>query len=183
MKILKKIILLLITFCFLYLVIKNLNFKELYIILKGFNLKYLIFLVLAIILSASFRALCYKRLISKTVKISLKDLIPLCITGTALNILLPARAGDIFRAYYTGLKYNADKVKLFGTVMLERIFDGLIILTMLFLGIFLYNKNPLAQRLCILGGIIFIGCAVIALFMVKFKKIDSVCNFIINKTD
>ena len=182
MKLLKKILPVIITIVFLYLVFINLNFRELIDILKEFKLKYLFALSLTILFSGAFRGLCYRQLISKTIKAPLKFLIPLCLTGTALNILLPARAGDIFRAYYTGKKYEANKVKLFGTIMLERIFDGLIILSMLFLGIFIYNKNPLAQKLCTGGVIIFFGSLIFAFLTVKFKKIDSVCNFLLEKT-
>ena len=177
----KKLILLLITFLFLYLVFKNLNFNQLLHIIKGFELKYIIFLVFSIIISLSFRGLCFKLLISKTVKAPLLDLIPLCITGAALNIVLPARAGDIFRAFYTGEKYNESKIKLFGTVMLERIFDGLCIIGMLLIGIFIYNKNPLAQHLCSFAALIFIASLITVFVLVKLNKTGAIFSFLENK--
>ena len=177
----KKLILLLITFLFLYLVFKNLNFYEFVQTVKEFELKYVIFLVCSIIISLSFRGLCFKLLISKTVKAPLSDLIPLCITGAALNIVLPARAGDIFRAFYTGEKYNESKIKLFGTVMLERIFDGLCIIGMLLIGIFIYNKNPLAQHLYIFSVLIFIASLIVVFVLVKLNKTEIFFSFLENK--
>lgn len=177
----KKIILLLITCLFLYLVFKNLDFRELIQLIQEFELKYIFFLICSIIISLSFRGLCFQLLISQTVKAPLKDLVPLCLTGSALNIVLPARAGDIFRAVYVGAKYNADKVKIFGTVMLERIFDGLMILAMLLSAIFLYNKNPLAEKLCFAAAIIFIGSLIFAFFTIKFNKTDLIFSFLENK--
>ena len=174
----KKIILLFITLLFLYLVFKNLNFSLFIQTIRDFELKYIILLALSILISLSFRGLCFKLLISKTVKAPLSDLVPLCISGAALNIVLPARAGDIFRAIYTGKKYDISKVKIFGAVMLERIFDGLCIIGMLLIGIFIYNKNPLAQHLCSGAAIIFIGSLIFALFAIKFNKVNAFFSFL-----
>ena len=179
----KRIVLLLITLLFLYLVFLNLDFKELLQIIKEFDVKYAFFLAISITIALSFRGLCFKQLISKTVDAPLKDLVPLCITGAALNIVLPARAGDIFRAYYVGHKYDVDKVKIFGTIMLERIFDGLIILSMLLFGIYAYHKNELAQKLCIAAAVIFVGALICAIIAMKFNKIDLVCSVIEEKTN
>lgn len=175
----KRFILLFITCLFLYLVFKNLNIQELLIAIKNFDLKYIVFLSISIIISLACRGICFKILISKTVNAPLKDLIPLCLTGAALNIILPARAGDIFRAYYVGQKYNANKVKIFGSVMLERIFDGLIILGLLLFGIVTYNKNGLAQHLCLWGAFIFIGSLIFAFIIFKYNKMDFICSFLI----
>ena len=179
----KRIVLLLITLLFLCLVFLNLDFKELLQIIKEFDVKYAFFLAISITIALSFRGLCFKQLISKTVDAPLKDLVPLCITGAALNIVLPARAGDIFRAYYVGHKYDVDKVKIFGTIMLERIFDGLIILSMLLFGIYAYHKNELAQKLCIAAAVIFVGALICAIIAMKFNKIDLVCSVIEEKTN
>lgn len=179
----RKIILLLVTITFLYFIFVNLDFKELFVAIKNFKLKYLLSLIFVICMTFTCRGICFKLLISKFVKVPLKDLIPLCVSGAALNIFLPARAGDLFRAYYVGQKYNKDKVKLFGTVMLERIFDGLIVLSLLIFGILAYNRNPLAQNLCIGAAAIFIGGFIFSVLAIKYNKIDDICGFIANKTD
>ncbi len=179
---LKKIILFLITFCFLYLIFSNFDFKELFLTIKGFDIKYILLFVFVILSSFFCRACCFKQLISKTVDVSVWELLPLCITGASLNIVLPARAGDIFRAYYIGHKHSVNKVKIFGTVMLERIFDGLVILSFLLLAIFLYNKNPLAQKLCIVASFIFFGALICAYIAIRFNKTDAICNFLYEKS-
>lgn len=177
----KRIILLAITCIFLYLVFVNIDVKELIKQIQFFDKKYIILLCISIILSLACRGICFQQLISKTVKAPLTDLIPLCITGAALNIVLPARAGDFFRAYYTGQKYKADKVKIFGSVMLERIFDGLVILSMLFLGIILYHKSDLAQKLCYGGSFVFISGLILAFLAFRFNKTNEICTFAENK--
>lgn len=179
----RKIILFLITLVFLYLIFLNFDFKELFYTIKGFDIKYLFFVASSVIFAFFCRACCFKQLISKTVNASVWELFPLCITGASLNIVLPARAGDIFRAYYVGYKHNVDKVKIFGTVMLERIFDGLVILSMLLLAIFLYNKNPLAQKLCVAASFMFFGSLLCAFLAIKYNKTDAICTFVQEKSN
>lgn len=181
-KSIKSLILLLITFIFLYLVFFNIDLFELVRLIKKFDFKYIFILVISISCSFSLRAFCYKQLISKTVKNpNMQELILLCHTGAALNILLPARAGDIFRAYYTGHKYNADKIKIFGSVMLERIFDVLVIFSFLCIGIFTYHQNQLAINLCIFAAIVLLGGIIFVFVTYKYNSVDKVCSYIVNK--
>ena len=178
----KNLFLIIITALFLYLIFVNIDFKQLLVTIKNFDMIYLVILPISIITSLAFRGLCFKLLISKSVNIPLKISVPLCLTGAALNIFLPARAGDIFRAIYTGNKFNADKIKILGTVMLERVFDGIVILSFLLVGIFIYNKNPLAQKLSLLSSLIFLGALVFAFLAVRYNKINNLCSFIEQKS-
>lgn len=178
----KRLFLLLITVIFLYFVFVNIDLKELFRIIKGFNLKYIFFLSISIICSLACRGICFKQLISKTVNVPLKELIPLCLTSASLNIVLPARAGDIFRAFFIGQKYNVNKVKIFGTVMLERIFDIFVIFCFLLVGVFIYHKNELAIHLCSIAGICILIGATLAIIAFKYNKTNEICQFINEKT-
>lgn len=179
---LKRIILLLITFVFLYFVFVNIDFKELLQVIKGFDVKYLFLLALSIMVSLSFRGLCFKYLIAKSANPPLKVLAPLCISCAGLNIVLPARAGDFFRAFFVGQKYGIDKVKVFGTIMLERIFDVFTIFCFLMVGVFVYNRNEIAMNMCSVAGACIIFGIVFAIITYKFNKTDAICNFLIEKT-
>ena len=178
----KNFCLILITAIFLYLVFVNIDFKQLITTVRNVDYSYLILLPISIIISLSFRGLCFKLLISKSINIPLKLSAPLCITSSLLNVFLPARAGDIFRAIFTGNKYKTNKIKLLGTVMLERVFDGVVILSLLLAGIFIYNKNPLAQKLSLIGALIFFGALVFAFISLKFNKVNSICVFLEEKS-
>ena len=178
----KRLILLLITLVFLYLVFINLDIKELISAIKEFKPSFIILLCISIVMGQFCRALCFKQLISKTVNAPLYELTPLCLTNGALNILLPARAGDFFRAFYVGNKYNVNKVKIFGSIILERIFDGIITLLFVFSAVILYNKNQLAVNICYITGSVFLGSLFLAFLAIKFNKTDAVFNFLKNKT-
>lgn len=180
---LKGFILLLITLVFLYFVFVNINFTELIREFRYFDYRYILILIISTIVSLSFRALCFKQLVSKALpEARLKELIPLCLTGAGLNIVLPARAGDIFRAYYAGAKYKVDKMKIFGSVILERLFDIVIIFCLLFFAVMVYHRNSLAVKLCIFAAGVLVLGIVFAVLTYKYNNIDKVCGFINNKT-
>ncbi len=178
----KRIVLLIITIIFLYFVFVNIDLIELLEIIKKFDLKYIFLLSISIILSLTCRGICFKQLISKTVDVPLKELVSLCLTAASLNIVLPARAGDIFRAFFIGQKYNISKIKIFGTVMLERIFDVFVIFCFLLVGVFIYHRNEIAIKLCSFAGICILIGITFAIVTFKYNKTDELCYLIINKT-
>ncbi|MCZ2108624.1 MAG: flippase-like domain-containing protein [Dehalococcoidia bacterium] len=58
-------------------------------------------------------------------------LFPYAIIGYMANNLLPARAGEVVRAYVLGDRENVSKMGTFGTIAVERLFDGCILVLML----------------------------------------------------
>ncbi len=178
----KKTILLLITFVFLYFVFVSLDVAKLVHIIRTFNFKYIFLLSFFVIFSQCCRGFCFKQLISKTINLPLKEAIPLCLTGSALNIVLPARAGDFFRAYYVGENYKVNKIKLFGSIMLERIFDVFVIFCLLSFGIFIFHKNKLATNLCLFAGICILIGIILCVIAFKYNKTEKIYQFIKNKT-
>lgn len=178
----KRLVLLLITIVFLYFVCRNVDLKQLLHEMKSFDVKFIPLLIISILTGLTMRGVCFKLLISKSVKAPLSEMAQLCITCAALNIFLPARAGDLFRAFYVGDKYNIDKIKMFGAIILERVFDGLVILSLLLLAIFCYNNDEPARTLCLGAAAIFITCFILAILAIKFNKIDTICTWIEKKT-
>lgn len=60
-----------------------------------------------------------------------KRLFPYVIIGYMANNLLPARAGEVVRAYIVGDRENVSKVGTLGSIAVERLFDGCILVLML----------------------------------------------------
>ena len=150
--------------------------------MKTFKPIYALYLSLCIFCPFIFRSLCFKVLMSNSVKLPLKELVPLCMTAAIINITVPARAGDVFRAFFIGQKYKIDKLKVFGTVMFERIFDTLSIVFMLLIAVAFYHKTPLAQNMCIVGGILLFLMILLTIYAYKYNKTDQICSFLTEKT-
>lgn len=58
-------------------------------------------------------------------------LFPYAIIGYMANNLLPARAGELVRAYVLGDREGVSKMGTFGTIAVERLFDGVTLVFML----------------------------------------------------
>ncbi len=58
-------------------------------------------------------------------------LFPYAIIGYMANNLLPARAGEVVRAYVTGDREHVTRMGVFGTIAVERLFDGCVLVVML----------------------------------------------------
>lgn len=58
-------------------------------------------------------------------------LFPYAIIGYMANNLLPARAGEVVRAYVTGEREHVSRMGTFGTIAVERLFDGCALVLML----------------------------------------------------
>lgn len=58
-------------------------------------------------------------------------LFPYAIIGYMANNLLPARAGEVVRAYVLGQREHVSRMGTFGTIAVERLFDGCILVLML----------------------------------------------------
>ena len=89
------------------------------------------------------RAYRWKFLVNPVKPISTKNLFPILIIGYMANNLLPLRMGDFYRAYILGKKENISKSAALATIVVERIFDGLVMIMFLVIGLFALQSHPL----------------------------------------
>ncbi len=76
------------------------------------------------------RAVRWRFLLRPLRPLPVTALFPHVVMGYAANDLLPARAGELVRAYLVGSRYNLPRAAIIGTVALERIIDGLVLLAL-----------------------------------------------------
>lgn len=164
-----------ITIIFTIIVLWNVNFEELLmhcsIMDKRYILPYLVIFVFVMLA----RAIRWKELLPKS-ECKLKDLNEIYMTSNLLNIILPARAGDIFRGVYFGQKYKFSKMSMVGTVLAERILDGLTVICLLSLGIIIHYRSQFVLNLLLFAIIMFVGSFVFMIWVYKYKKVDFVCQ-------
>ncbi len=99
-----------------------------------------------------------------------KSLISSIFIGFSLNCILPARAGEIYRAYFFSKKENLNKTKVFTSVILERFFDGFVLFIVLLTAIYLVHSSALFLKIAFLAGLIFLGGLAFLLVLVKIQK-------------
>lgn len=175
----KQIVLLVITLIFLVLVFNKVDFALLIETVKTFELKYLTAIVAIFLASLYVRGLRWKFLLMNSPKYSALNLAEIFTVGNMLNIFMPARAGDIYRAYYLGEEKNEKKLKIFGTIILERLFDGIAMFCILLGAILLYSDAQWILNLTLGIGTIFIIGIITFYLIFKYNKSRQVCKAVV----
>jgi hypothetical protein len=81
------------------------------------------------------RAWRWNILIEPIKKTALSSRLYALMIGFAANCILPARLGEIIRANFLGQREHISTSSAFGTIVVERIFDGLTLLLFLLIGL------------------------------------------------
>ncbi len=79
------------------------------------------------------RTIRWQYLLRPVARVSTWRLYPVVIIGLTANNLLPARAGELVRAYLLGERERVSKAAALGTIAVDRLFDGLTLIPMLVL--------------------------------------------------
>ena len=126
-----------------------------------------------------FRAMRWQFLLTPVSRISVARLFPVVSVGYMANNLLPARLGEVARAYYLSRRENLSTSTGLATVIVERIYDGLTLLFLvalavpflIFGGIVEGSGTTSEVTWAIVGGItalVFIG-AIVVLTLIALK--------------
>ena len=78
------------------------------------------------------------------------------IVGYMANNILPARAGELVRAIFVGMRESISKASVLGTVLVERVFDGLVMVGILVFCSLFSRRGSGTDG--IIGSIILVGC-------------------------
>lgn len=88
-------------------------------------------------------------------------LFPYAIIGYMANNLLPARAGELVRAYVLGDREHVSKMGAFGTIAVERLFDGCVLVLMLLIaGAIVGFEDGRLQAIAIVSSAVFLAALV-----------------------
>jgi len=119
------------------------------------------------LLGICFRAVRWKYLLNPTKKIGLLNLFSATSIGFMANGVLPARLGELIRAYVIGQKENISKSSAFATVVVARIFDGMTVLLLLVIILLRYSYNfpDWLQRIAYAAFILFFFALACIIFL------------------
>ncbi len=97
-------------------------------------------------------------------------LFPYAIIGYMANNLLPARAGEVVRAYVLGDREKVSRMGTFGTIAVERLFDGSVLVLMLLIsGSIVGFEDPKLRTIAIASSVLFIA-AVAAFYILTLSE-------------
>lgn len=170
----RKIFALFISLAFLGLIFYKMDWAKLIQTFKMFELKNLLAIVPIYIITLYLRGIRWKSLLLGNPKYSSYNLGAVFTVGSMLNIFLPARAGDVYRAYYLGKTKEEKKMKVFGSIILERTLDGICVFLILLWAILAYSNQQWMMNLAYMIGTLFIGSFIVFYLIFKFNKVDFV---------
>lgn len=133
----------------LYYTLRNVSVDELIASFKDIELVYILPAIVLTLLSYVTRAYRWQVLLRPFKQISISDIYAPLMIGFMGNVL-PARAGEFLRAYLVGKKQGITFAGAFSTIIVERLFD-LIILLMLFVWVFVVKVDMFDPQLTFSG--------------------------------
>lgn len=154
------------------MILWNLDFGQLVQTFKVFNYKVLLLFIPLYTLGLYIRGFRWKYLLCGSSKLTVKEAFFSFTTGNTLNSYLPARAGDFWRAYHVGHKLKESKMKLLGSIMLERIIDGISVLLILLFAVLTYFKHQWVLNITYIAAALFFGSLTVFYMVFKYNKID-----------
>ena len=121
------------------------------------NYWYMIPAIAVLFVALGVRCLRWSVLMRPVAPIGPWRLFPYAIIGYMANNLLPARAGEVVRAYVTGEREKISRMGTFGTIAVERLFDGCaLVLMLLIAGSIVGFEDPKLRVIAAASSVLFV---------------------------
>lgn len=143
---------------FLWFAFRGLHPEEVIDNLGRINLAWLIVGAAWYFLAVAIITLRWQFLLRAVQFIPLISLMPLVIIGYMGNNIYPFRSGEALRLYLLRRNHSVPIIKATTTVIVERVFDGIVMLTFIFVTlIFVKTVSPETHRIALLTAPFFLG--------------------------
>jgi uncharacterized protein (TIRG00374 family) len=156
----------LVSVLFLYIGLRGLDLNEVWGRIKTANFAWIIPGVLVYFLAVWGRTWRWHYLLRPLKEVPLSRLFPVVVIGYMGNNVYPFRAGEVIRAYVLKRNENIKITASLATIVVERIFDGLVMLIFVFVALPFANiAQDWLRNMVIAGTIAFFGALAIFLFL------------------
>lgn len=120
---------------FLYLAVRNIHREEIAAVLQKLDVWWLLAGVTVYMSSIALRSVRWGLLLRASATIKWRHVVEALVAGFAANYLLPARIGELFRADYAMRLFHMSRFTSLGTIFVERVFDGVILVSGLWIAL------------------------------------------------
>jgi uncharacterized protein (TIRG00374 family) len=178
----------LISIVFLYFALRGLQLNQVWNAIKNANYWWLLPGVVVYFMAVWVRAWRWHYLLRPLKKIPTRTMFPIVTIGYMGNNIFPARAGELLRAVVLKFEEYIAISSSLATIIVERIFDGVVMLAFVFLNLpelakLTTNSGFIGsiQTLAVWGSIAFFGALLIFLLAAMFPPITAqVADWAIN---
>jgi glycosyltransferase 2 family protein len=153
---------------FLWLVLRQTSWEQVRIILSKSNLGWLLVALSFYTIDLLVRVSRWRVLLSDVKMLSFKSVGVALLVGYAANNILPARLGELFRADFAGRRYYLSRSAVVGSIFVERVLDGLIVVLCLGLGRLFVPEQAVLSSLTAIAALVF-GGIFVALWLLSRK--------------
>ena len=149
---------------FLYLAVRKVDLSESVRVLGTVQLGWLSAAALVYLCAYPFRALRWRGILRKQKAISFEVVLVPTFIGYMVNNILPARAGEVYRAHLLGRRAQISRSGAVGSIVVERAFDGVMLVGLVLLLFVLFPQTRLLGGAALATGLIFLALAAGILF-------------------
>ena len=164
---------LLISALFLYLAFRKVDMDRIWAVIRSSDLSLLSLVVIITFLQYVIRAWRWRIFLEPIKKTSFPNRLLSTLIGFGANCILPARLGEFVRANYLGHAESMSRSSTFGTIVVERFFDGFSLLLILLIGLigttFPEELRSISVSLRTTGLFLFFAYILLIIFLVGFK--------------
>ncbi len=160
---------------FLYLAFREIDFGQVWSYLRQAKWGWIALGLLFYFLGVWLRALRWQLLLKPVKNLPVSRLFPVVAIGYMGNNVYPARAGEVLRSILLKREDNLDISASLATIVVERLFDAIVILGFVLLNLTQLTKLNAAQNMiggiqrgAVIGGVIFLLILLVFLAMVLF---------------
>lgn len=152
---------------FLVLAFRGQHFGQIRDALESVNYLYLIPALALYFAGVMVRAVRWSILLRPTARITPRQTFPIVVIGYTANNVLPLRTGELVRSYVLNQKYGVSKTASLATIAIERLFDGLTMLTFMLVATAFVTFTARLQHLALVAFVLFAGI-LLAFFILTF---------------
>ncbi len=164
----------------LYFTLRGLKFSEFWEVVKNAQYMWLLPGIAVYFVGVWVRAWRWHYLLRPLKKIPTSTMFPVVTIGYFGNNILPARAGEVLRAFVLRKREGVPVSASLATVIVERIFDGVVMLAFVFINLpelarltgdagFMGGIN--IRDLAIIGTLVFVGALLVFLLAAMFPQV------------
>jgi uncharacterized protein (TIRG00374 family) len=171
---------LIISAVFLYLALRGMDLAGFWQALQGAKLFYLVPAVAVYFLGVWVRAWRWHYMLRPLKPIPTRAMFPIVAIGYMGNNIYPARAGEVLRAAVLRQREGVPISASLATVIVERIFDGVVMLAFVFLNLpelaRLTQNSGVVEginipQLAIVGALVFVGALLVFIAAAMFPRV------------
>lgn len=144
---------------FVYLAVRQVNLLASLRVLGTVQPGWLVAAVSVYLSSFPVRALRWQLILRVQKVLSLRELMAPVFVGYAVNNILPARTGEIYRAHFLGRRAGMSRTGVAASIVVERTLDGLMLVCVILLVFVLFPQEHYLGATALITGLIFLALA------------------------